>query len=562
MVALAALSGALAARRPRELPSGDPLAAQRLQAHLAFLADDLLDGRFTGTPGHEIAARYVAAQLRQLGLRPAAGNSYLLPVPLVAAAIDGESAACEIVTGSARQPLAWRDGFVATGSPVSEQSEVEAPVVFVGYGIAAPELGWDDYAGLDVRGKLVLGMRGGPESFPHDQRAYHASTERKREVAAAHGAVGYLTFRSAKDATKVPWERLARNAGRQPSMMWLERDGSPHGALPALQASAMLSDSGVAALLAAAGRGLEATAEAAAAPGKGFPLGVAVRLAYRSKIHRLTSPNVGAVLPGADPALAGQVVVVSAHLDHLGEGAAVEGDAIYNGFYDNAMGSSLLLETARAFAGAAQRPRRSVLFLAVTGEERGELGSQQLATEPPPGLGRIVADVNLDMPLFLYPVADLVAFGAEHSTLAGAAERAAAAAGFALSPDPIPDEVIFVRSDQYSFVRRGIPAVYLMPGFRSLDPAVNGEAAFRGFLATHYHQPSDDASLPVDWPSAVRFLRANVLLAREIADADAPPHWLPGDFFGATFGGAAVAAPGTASAVPSRSVPAVHRLRR
>jgi Zn-dependent M28 family amino/carboxypeptidase len=319
-------------------------------------------------------------------------------------------------------------------------------------------------------------------------------------------------------------------------MDWLETGGTPHGAHPELHVLANLSDTGIEALLAAAGRELADTQPATQAGGRGFDLGVSVHLAYRSERRNLESHNVAAVLPGADPAVAGEAVVFSAHLDHLGRGADVEGEDVYNGFYDNAMGSALLLETARAFATAAQRPRRSLVFLAVTGEERGLLGSEHFAAHPPPAVGRLVADVNLDMPLFLYPVGDVVAFGAEHSSLEGPATRAARAAGFALSPDPIPDEVIFVRSDQYSFVERGVPSVYLMPGFTSRDPKVNGEAAFRGFLATHYHQPSDEPTLPVDWPSAVRFLQANVTLAREIADDEQAPQWKADDFFGKTFG--------------------------
>lgn len=541
-VAGAALLGAAAAQRPVAPPPRDDQAAERLRAHLAFLADDLLEGRFTGSPGYEIAARYVEAQLRQLGLRPVAADSYLLPVPLVASSIVVDSAMLEIVAGGKRAALPWADGFVADGNVLSDTSDVEAPVVFVGYGVEAPELGWDDYAGRDVRGKLVLMMRGGPASFPHDQRAYHSATERKRAVAAAHGAAGVLTFREAGEAARSPWKRYAMNAGKRPSMDWLEADGTPHGAHPELHALANLSDTGVETLLAAAGRELADTQAATQAGGRGFDLGVSVHLAYRSERRKLESHNVAAVLPGADPAVAGEAVVFSAHLDHLGRGAAVDGDDVYNGFYDNAMGSALLLETARAFATAPKRPRRSLVFLAVTGEERGLLGSEHFAAHPPPAVGRLVADVNLDMPLFLYPVGDVVAFGAEHSSLEGPAQRAARAAGFALSPDPIPDEVIFVRSDQYSFVERGVPSVYLMPGFTSRDPKVNGEAAFRGFLSTHYHQPSDEVTLPVDWPSAVRFLQANVTLAREIADDERAPQWKADDFFGKTFGHAAPAA--------------------
>lgn len=231
--------------------------------------------------------------------------------------------------------------------------------------------------------------------------------------------------------------------------------------------------------------------------------------------------------------------MLSAHLDHVGEGAPADGDTIHNGFYDNAMGTAMLLEAARALAEAPRPPRRSVLFLAVTAEERGLLGSDYFAAHPPAGLGRIVANVNLDMPLFLHPIADVVAFGAEHSTLEGVVAKAAAQAGFTVSPDPYPQEVVFVRSDQYSFVKRGVPAVFLVTGFGSRDPGVDGSEANRVFREEHYHQPSDETSLPVDWPSAVRFLRANVLLAQAIADAPEPPAWKEGDFFGETFGKAA-----------------------
>jgi peptidase M28-like protein len=544
VVGVAAVAGGYAASRPAQPPPRDERAVERLRAHLGFLADDLLDGRFTGTPSYEIAARYVASHFRQLGLEPlGAGGSYLLPVPLESASVDPASARCDIVVADRREPLTFPDGFAVEGDTLHDESAVIAPVVFVGYGISAPELGWDDYQGLDVRGKLVLVMSGSPKKFPHDQRAYHGGSRMKRRRAAEHGASGVLTFRTAEDAARVPWERIARNAGKRPSMAWLEPDGSQHGVSPEILAVAALSDTGVAALLAAAGKSVVDTVAATQSPGKGFELAVTVDLAYHSQRQRIQSSNVAAMLRGSDPALAAQSVVVSAHLDHLGEGAAVDGDAIYNGFYDNAMGSSLMLETARALASARERPRRSVIFLAVTGEERGLLGSSYFASRPPAGAGKIVADVNLDMPLFLFPVTDLVAFGAEHSTIAAPADRSARLGGFRLVPDPMPDEVIFVRSDQYSFVERGVPSVFLVPGFGSSDAHVDGEKAVSGFRSTHYHQPSDDARLPVDWPSAVRFLQSNVALARELASADAAPAWNPGDFFGATFGGDGRSAP-------------------
>jgi hypothetical protein len=523
-------------------PSGTPAAlapdeartVALLQAHLGFLADDLLGGRMAGTPQYEIAARYVAAELAGMGLRPIAGGSYLLPVPLQASELDRESALLEVVAGGQRQRLEWGEHFVMTADPSHEHSEVEAEVVFVGHGVVAPRHRWDDYAGLDVRGKVVLLARGTPASLPPPERAYHST--RQVAEAAARGAVGILTFRRASDPGP-SWQRVVASSGRRPQLDWLDEAGKPSESFPEIRGGARLGEAGVAAVLAAAGREAGALEEALAT-GKagGFPLGVGVRLASRSRHRRLESSNVAAVLPGSDPRRRNEVVVLSAHLDHIGEGGTADGDAVHNGYYDNAMGTALLLEMARAFATAPRAPRRTLVFLAVTAEESGLLGSDHFASRPPAGLGRIVANVNLDMPLFLHPVSDLVAFGAEHSTLEGAVARAAAEAGFVLSPDPMPAEVIFVRSDQYSFVRQGIPAVYLMPGVGSRDPAVDGAAISRQFFTDHYHLPGDDASLPVDWPSAVRFLRANVLLARAIADAPEAPAWKRGDFFGEVFG--------------------------
>jgi Zn-dependent M28 family amino/carboxypeptidase len=204
--------------------------------------------------------------------------------------------------------------------------------------------------------------------------------------------------------------------------------------------------------------------------------------------------------------------------------------------YDNAMGTSLLIETARAFAAMPEPPRRSILFVALTGEERGLVGSDYFAHYPTVPSDSLVANVNLDMPLLLYPLADVVAFGAEHSSLEQTIGKAVMEEDLELSPDPFPEEVIFIRSDQYSFVKKGVPSVFLVPGFTSTDPAIDGGALFNEFLQTHYHQPSDDLSRPIDWDSALRFARANVRIGHAVAEADEKPSWNEGDFFGEKFG--------------------------
>ncbi|MCH8135630.1 MAG: M28 family peptidase [Proteobacteria bacterium] len=265
------------------------------------------------------------------------------------------------------------------------------------------------------------------------------------------------------------------------------------------------------------------------------PLGFEVTLARNTEHESITSPNVIGVLRGSDPELANEYVVYTAHLDHVGTGAAVNGDTIYNGMYDNAMGVALLIETARVFAAMPERPRRSILFIALTGEERGLVGSDYFAHYPTVPSDSLVANVNLDMPLLLYPLADVVAFGSEHSSLEGLISGVVGLEDLVLTPDPMPEEVLFIRSDQYSFVKQGIPSVFMVPGFTSTDPDIDGAALFREHLQTHYHQPSDDMTRPIDWDSAKRFARANVRIGHAIANQDDRPTWNEGDFFGDKF---------------------------
>lgn len=508
--------------------------APAVRAHVAFLADDLLEGRETGTRGYDLAARYVATQLALLGLAPGGdGGTYFQQVRLVESRLL--EATLRLRTASGTTALALRDDFVMSGDTLRNEARVEAPVVFAGFGVTAPGLGHDDYAGLDVKGKIVALLSNAPARFASEERAYHASRQRKAENAAAHGAVGLLTIRTPQEEARTPWSRVLAFADGKASR-WIRPDGTPEGALPALQASAALSGEAARRLFATSPVPLETALERAqAGPFTGFALGVTATLGSRSEHERVASPNVVGVLEGSDPVLRASYVVYSAHLDHVGLGPAEGGDGVYNGAYDNALGTAVVLEAARVMAGLEPRPRRSLLFLFVTGEERGLLGSDYFASHPTVPASGIVANVNIDMPLLLYPLSDVVAFGAENSTLEAKARAAAAAVGLTLSPDPMPEETIFVRSDQYSFVRKGIPAVYLSPGMRSADPARDGAKLFREFLGRHYHRPSDDPSLAIDEDAILRYTRANVALGHAIAQDAAPPRWKPGNFFGETF---------------------------
>jgi Zn-dependent M28 family amino/carboxypeptidase len=344
-------------------------------------------------------------------------------------------------------------------------------------------------------------------------------------------------LRSRVDQKRVPWERLTLNAGILQGMSWVNLSGQAVDFHPEIEGDATFSVPTAEDLFTGAPITFKDALDAADA-GKPLStsLAIEVTLSQKTAHEQVTSPNVIAIIRGSDPALEGEYVVYSAHLDHVGIGAAVDGDDIYNGFYDNAMGVALLLEAARALVAMPEPPRRSIMFIALTGEERGLLGSDYFAHYPTVPSDGLIANVNLDMPLLLYPLADVIAFGAEHSTLQELIEPAVAAEDLALTPDPVPEEVLFIRSDQYSFVRQGIPSVFLVPGFTSKDPDIDGSAAFQDHLATHYHRPSDDSSRPVDWESALRFARANVRIGAAIAEADERPAWNEGDFFGERFG--------------------------
>jgi Zn-dependent M28 family amino/carboxypeptidase len=527
-----ALSLAKVAGAEEVRPSRD-----RMQADLAFLADDLLRGRDTGSPEYEIAARYVAAQLRGLGLEPAGDDgTFFQAVPLRKVEFDIASAAVELRRADSARALQWKQDFVMGGDVSRTQTSVTAPVVFVGHGVIAPEQSYDDYDGIDVRGKIVLLISGAPPSFPSTLRAFYSDSRVKLAEAAQRGAVGILVMSDAEMAERYPWEEMTRNVGK-PTYRWLDRAGRPSNEFPALQGSAFLDHEAAADLFAGSEHTLEEMLEAVTESRlESFDLPVEVTLRRNTTHDTIAVSNVAAMLRGSDPELQDEYVVYTAHLDHEGVGAPESGDEIYNGAYDNAMGVSLMLEVARLFASAEERPRRSILFLAVAAEEQGLLGAEYFAHQPTVPVESLVANVNLDMPLFLYPLADVTAFGEEHSSLAGPVARAAAAAGFELTPDPMPEEVIFIRSDQYPFVQQGIPALFFVPGMQSSDPSVDGEAVLLDFLTQHYHKPSDDLSRPVDWDSAERFALANHCLGLEIANQTERPSWNEGDFFGEKFG--------------------------
>lgn len=510
--------------------------ARRIEADVRFLADDLLEGRAAGTRGYDLAAHYVASRYRAIGLEPAGdGGSYFQAVPLIEGRRQREGAAFTVKRDDGDLAFVFQDDFLPGLNFNAPTHAVSAPLVFVGQAVHAPELGRDDFAGVDVRGKVAVYFSGAPATFSNTQRAFHASGREKAVQLATRGAVGAISLGNPADEAKYPWARGARN-WRMPGMRLVDASGQPVDSWPELQATASLNVDGARRLLAGAPMPADEIFERRE---KGtlqsFDLPGEVTLAGATTLTRVDSRNVVGRLPGADPSLAGEHIVYSAHLDHIGLGAEVEGDGVYNGALDNALGVAVMLQAASELAGVAKAPRRSLLFVAVTAEERGLLGAEYFARFPTVPRDALVANINMDMPVFLTEVTDVVPIGIEHSTLEADVQAAAQQLGVGLTPDPKPEEVVFVRSDQYAFVRQGIPAAYLDAGIKAKNPDVDALALYEDFLTGHYHQPSDETDLSIHYPSAAVLARLNAAIGRRVGDAEARPRWKDGDFFGQKF---------------------------
>jgi hypothetical protein len=412
-----------------------------------------------------------------------------------------------------------------------------APLVFAGYGVDAPELGYTDFENVDLKGRIAVILSGAPAKFPASQRAYYSWSERKWGSLVERGAVGAITVASSVDEKRTPWERLVAMSWT-PQMRWLDAEGKPQRAFPELKLRFRFNHEAATRLFEdAAASFTEIMAAADAGEPQGFGLPGMLTLSATTGLRRTESANVLGLLPGADPNLRDELIVVTAHLDHLGRGSAVNGDSIYNGAHDNAVGIAVLLEMARALHVSNTRPKRSIMFATVTAEEKGLLGSDYFAEHASDGARRIVANLNIDMPMTFAPVRDFVAIGAEHSNLGTLARGAASAQGYRLSPDPAPEEVSFIRSDQFSFIRHGVPALVLKSGSQARDAAVDVAALQRQFRQSNYHQPSDDLNLPLDYATAADLARVNLRIVLDAANAAAAPRWSAGDFFAEKFHG-------------------------
>ncbi|MFN6970326.1 MAG: M28 family metallopeptidase [Rheinheimera sp.] len=521
--------------------------ANRIEAHMTFLADDSLEGRDTGSQGHLIASQYIATNFKQLGLKPAGDmvgdqQSYFQKLNLKKGQLVKHSAGLTIHHNGVDTVVPYPKHFTTRSSSHDGKVAVTAELVFVGYGLVSPEFGIDDYAGLDVKGKIVVMLPGRPHKLPSEEAA-HLSSQKTR-LAAERGAVGIISVNTPDSEKTRPYANslLYLNS---PDLSWVNAKGVAEKDYPSLKVSAFVHMDAAKALFADAPQSLEqiyAMLEKKEVP-KGFALATSASLKRESTHSMIESQNVAAILEGSDPTLKNEYVVVTAHSDHIGIGNDLRAkDKINNGLMDNAAGVAILLETARLYSQSAVKPKRSILFLAVTGEEKGLLGADYFAHYPVKPIESLVANVNLDMPVLLYPFADMVAFGANHSTLGATVGRATAKHGIKLSADPMPEQAIFTRSDHYTLVKKGVPAVFLMTGFTSKDPKQKGGEIWGKFFAKHYHKPTDDvAGLtkdfgPIRYDSGALFADINMAIIEEIANTEQRPQWLKESFFGKTIG--------------------------
>jgi Zn-dependent M28 family amino/carboxypeptidase len=501
----------------------------QLRADIRFLASDLLEGRRAGTHGYDIASEYVASRLAMMGVAAGGQGGYFQPLRLREVTPDLAAITAELSDPALAAAIRVPDSAIVNADLGHLDLELSGPMTYVGKGVCDVDSGRDDGAGVDLGGRFAVMLAGVADGLPPARAAVRSETAAKWACVAKHGAIGIVNLRTRK-ATVLPWASTIASY-RSGTMGLLEADVARSRSIPA--PILVLDASAARATLAAAGRDLEIE-ETRAAAGKleHFDLPGTLRIRYRARARDVVSANVIGRIDGSDPRLAREAVVISAHLDHLGlDGSG----AIRNGAIDNASGIAQLLAVARALTAQPRPPRRTVILLATTGEELGLLGAEGFTAHPTWPIDQIVANVNIDQTGMLWPIVDVVADGAERSSLAGPAGRAAAALGLIVSPDPVPEQGFFLRSDQAPFARAGVPALIFRPGFRDRSGGSDrNRALFTRWRGTAYHSPLDklDQRDPsIDFDSGVAMARVIFLTVLDIANADQRPSWNPGDVF-------------------------------
>jgi Zn-dependent M28 family amino/carboxypeptidase len=492
--------------------------------HVKYLADDKLEGRDTGSRGERTAQKYAVKQLQKAGAQPAGENGFYQPVRFIKRQLVEKDSSLTLIRNATREPLVLGEDAII-GTRVMPAPEVSAPLVFVGYGLSIPEKNYDDLAGLDLHGKIVVHISGSPADIPGALSSHYQTQAERWKALRAAGAIGAISIPNPA-SMDIPWSRIALNRAH-PSM---DLDYPEFNETEGDQLAATINPASAEKIFAGSGHTF---AEIAALskerkPLPHFALAVSLEAKTHVEVTKVESANIVAKLPGSDPTLKDEYVVLSAHLDHIGIGEPINGDRIYNGAMDNGSGSALVLDMAASFKQHPEKLRRSVLLVLVTGEEKGLLGSKYFAAHPTVPPKSIVADVNVDMFLPIVPLKLLTVEGLDESDMGDRAREVAQSLGVKVQPDPEPQRNVFIRSDQYNFIRHGVPSIMMDVG---AEPGSPEQKIFKDWLTQRYHAPSDDINQPVNLDAAAKYEEIVRSLLIKVSDEPQSPHWKQNSFF-------------------------------
>jgi Zn-dependent M28 family amino/carboxypeptidase len=492
--------------------------------YVKVLADDNMEGRETGSEGLKKAESYVVDQLKKAGLEPAGTNGFYQRVKFESRQIIEKASSAALIRNGKLEPLTLgEDAFF--GTRVDLAPEVEAPLVFVGYGLSVPEKNYDDLAGVDLKGKVAVIFTGSPEDMPSALASHYQSAGERWKAFRKAGALGIITIPNPA-AMDIPWSRMSANRAH-PSM---ELVGAEFNETGGYKLSMTVNPEKAEQLFSSSGHNFNEIVDLGKArkPLPHFPLNVWIKAKTKLEKKLLESSNIIAKLQGSDPQLKNEYVVLSAHVDHIGIGEPINGDRLYNGAMDNASGSAVLMDVAASLKQSPEKLKRSLLFVFVTGEEKGLLGSKYFTAHPTVDTKSMVADINIDMFLPIVPLKVLTVYGLAESDLGDIVKEVAQSQGLAVQPDPEPLRNSFIRSDQYNFIRHGVPALAMKVGF---EPGSPEQKIFKDWLTQRYHAPSDDLNQSVDLSAAGKYEDVIRGLMVAVANQEKNPQWKAESFF-------------------------------
>jgi Zn-dependent M28 family amino/carboxypeptidase len=492
--------------------------------YVKVLADDKMQGRETGSAELREAEAFVVEQLKKSGLGPAGSDGFYQPVKLKSKQIiEKDSSAALVRDGKAEPLVLGEDAYFGTRGNLAPH--VEAQLVFVGYGLSVPEVTYDDLAGLDLKGKIAVSFAGSPSNIPGALASHYRSAAERGKAFRKAGIIGSIAIPN-PGSMDIPWSRMSANRAH----VSMELVGEEFNETAGEQLSMIFNPAAAEKLFAGSGHTFAEIVELAKAGQQlpRFPLNVSIQATTKVEEKEVDSANIIARLPGTDPVLKNEYVVLSAHIDHIGVGEPINGDRIYNGAMDNASGCAVLLDVAASLKQSPEKLKRSLLFAFVTGEEKGLLGSKYFTAHPTVDAKSMVADINIDMFLPIIPLKVLTVYGLQESSVGDVASQVARERGIRVQPDPEPQRNSFIRSDQYNFIRHGVPAVAMKVGF---DPGSPEQKLFKDWLTYRYHAPSDDLDQPVDLSAAAGYEEIIRAMMISLADNSSKPTWNSDSFF-------------------------------